>query len=124
MNCVFCNIIEGTIPSKIVFENNDCLAIVPIKPESNGHLLVIPKVHAIELDDISDECLSQLTIFTKSVCNKIKLKYGASGFNLLHASGKSAQQSVDHFHIHVIPRFENDGINTWPALKGGEDIYE
>ncbi len=124
MSCIFCKIVEGAASSKIVYESNDCLAIVPIKPEVNGHLLVMPKAHAVQISDISDECLSQLTLFTKSVCNEIKLKYGASGFNLLHASGKSAQQSVGHFHIHVIPRFENDGINAWPTLEGGKDIYD
>lgn len=124
MSCIFCKIIEGTVPSKIVFESSDCLAIVPIKPEADGHLLVIPRIHAVQLEDISDDCLSKLIRFTKSVCDKVKLKYGASGFNLLHASGTSAQQSVNHFHIHVIPRFENDEVNAWLALKGGKDIYK
>ena len=89
----------------------------------DGHLLVVPKEHACDITDITPENLSAVLAFVKETCISIKEKYEYTGFNLLNASGTSAQQSVGHFHIHILPRKENDGIEAWPKLGSGRNIY-
>jgi histidine triad (HIT) family protein len=123
VKCIFCEIVKGNLPSNVIWENENCLAFTPLEMEVNGHLLVIPKAHFNDVTDIDTDSLSEVMNFVKECCNKIKGEYGYTGFNLLNASGKSAQQSVGHFHIHILPRKEEDGIEAWPKLGVGENIY-
>lgn len=116
MNCIFCEIIDGTIPSLTVYENETVKCIIPKKMETYGHTLVIPKVHFENIWDISPEQLHQIVDATQTLSNLFQEKLGATGINLLHASGKDAGQSVPHFHFHIFPRFINDGIDAWPHL--------
>lgn len=123
MSCVFCEIVNKGLPATIVNENDSCIAFTPLEIEVDGHLVVIHKEHYSDLMDIPAETLSTLMKFVKETCNNIAERFGFSGFNLLHASGASAQQSVNHFHIHILPRKENDSIDAWPNLSGGTNIY-
>lgn len=124
MNCVFCEIADGRAPAHIVEETDDCIAIVPLDIQVDGHLLVLPKRHYNGILDIPSDTLAKLMDFVKEVCLDLKVKRNFDGFNVLNASGSAAQQSVPHFHIHILPRNESDGINAWPALPGGRNIYE
>ncbi len=123
MNCIFCKIVDGSAPAHIVEENRDCMAIVPLDVEVDGHLLVLPKQHYGGIEDIPSDLLGKLLQFIQEVCLDLKLHRKFDGFNILNASGSAAQQSVPHFHIHILPRNENDGINAWPLLPGGRNIY-
>ena len=81
-----------------------------------GHTLIVPKKHYKYLYDIPEKLLSKLIITAKKLTLAYRKKTGATGANLLHASGKDGQQSVFHFHFHLFPRFKNDKLDTWPKL--------
>jgi len=110
-NCIFCKIISKEAPAKIVFENKDILAFVPKEQVSKGHMLVVPRVHFENIFDIDKNILEKLIAVSKDLSEQLAKENNAIGVNLLHASGKDAQQSVFHFHLHVVPRYENDGLD-------------
>lgn len=112
--CIFCEIINKRIPSKIVYENKKVLTFLDINPITKGHLLVIPKKHFESIYDIEDSYLEEIIIATKNISESLKKSLDATGINILHASGKDAQQSVGHFHIHIVPRYKDDNLDTWP----------
>jgi len=112
-DCVFCKIINKEIPAEIVYEDNDFLAFKTIEPVSTGHTLVIPKKHAENVLDIEQVTLEKLSGVAQKVAKDLVKRHSATGINLLHAAGKNAQQSVFHFHMHVVPRYENDNLDLW-----------
>lgn len=114
--CIFCKIINKEIPSYVVYENDTVIAILNRNMEVYGHTLVIPKKHYQDIYDIPEDVLSEIIKATKTLALRYKEKIGATGINLWHASGVDAQQSVFHFHMHILPRFENDGLDTRPKL--------
>ena len=113
VSCVFCSIINQEEPALKVYEDDHTVAIIPRKPEAWGHCLVIPKQHCEDLFSIPDDALASLSKAVKNVARLCKDKLRAEGVNILHASGKTAGQSVPHFHFHVIPRYEGDGVDAW-----------
>jgi len=116
-NCIFCKIIAKEAPSKIIFENGDVLALKPLREVSRGHTLIIPKKHFENIFDIKKDKLEKLIAVSKDLSEKLARENSATGINLLHASGKDAQQSVFHFHLHIVPRYENDGLDLWLREK-------
>ncbi|MGV8151494.1 MAG: HIT family protein [Candidatus Nanoarchaeia archaeon] len=112
-DCIFCKLVNGEIPSRKVYEDNFVLSFFPKEPEAKGHILVIPKKHYENIFEISNEDLKRLILVVKKLSNNVKSSLGASGINILHASGKDAGQSMFHFHIHLIPRFKDDGLDAW-----------
>ncbi len=116
-NCIFCKIVNKEIPADIIYEDDDVICFLPKDIEVYGHTLVVPKKHYVSLDDIPADVLSELIKVAQKLTLEYKKKIGATGMNLLHASGADAQQEVFHFHLHLFPRFENDGIDTWPRLE-------
>jgi histidine triad (HIT) family protein len=128
--CSFCKIIAGKLPSNKIYENEKVLAFAPLKDTiiSKGHMLVIPKKHYENIYDIPKDELHHIMDVVKIISQKLKVKFNAEGINILHASGKVAQQSCFHFHIHLIPRYKGDGLDTWPetGYKEGNfpDIYK
>ena len=115
-NCIFCRIIKKEVPAIIVYEDKDVICFLPNKIEVYGHTLIVPKKHYVDLYDIPEEILCKLNTVAKKLTLAYKKKINATGVNLMHASGKDGQQSVFHFHFHLLPRFKNDGLNTWPKL--------
>lgn len=89
------------------------MVIEPIDPISKGHVLVLPKKHFVNMLDTDDETLSHLIVVAKNVGCTLLEQNNAQAMNLLHAAGKEAQQSVFHFHFHIVPRYENDGLDLW-----------
>lgn len=128
MDCIFCKIINDEISSMKVYEDEYTLAFMDIAKDVDGHIVVIPKKHVENILDCDIETLSHLMETVKKVSNHCVDNCGYEGVNLLNASGKSADQSVRHFHIHIIPRKENDGIDAWPHFEGAKyeasEIYE
>lgn len=116
--CIFCEIVAGRSPASIICENDYVMAITPREIEAPGHTLLIPKRHSANLLDIHPDDLNHLLQFTKRLAHYLSQAKEADGFNLLHASGEAAQQSVGHFHMHLIPPQTNDGLNTLPTLPG------
>lgn len=111
--CVFCQIVNKEIPSTIVFETDEVIGIVPKEQISKGHALILPKKHFKDVFDIEENILKEISISSKRLSTSLMEKYQATGVNILHASGKDAQQSVFHFHIHIVPRYPNDGLDLW-----------
>ncbi len=112
-DCIFCKIVKRESPASIVFEDDVSMVIEPIDPISQGHVLVIPKKHVVNMLDANNEILSHLIVVAKNIGKDLLEKNNAQAMNLLHAAGKEAQQSVFHLHFHVVPRYENDGLDLW-----------
>jgi histidine triad (HIT) family protein len=115
-NCIFCQIIRGEQPTKVVYEDENILCFLPKEIEVYGHTLIVPKRHFQDLYDIPKDLLCNLTEVIQILTKEYKVRINATGMNLLHASGRDGQQSVPHFHVHLFPRFKDDGLDTWPHL--------
>ncbi len=109
-DCIFCKIANGIIPSATVYEDDDFRAILDIAPAHKGHTIILPKAHADNIYELSDSCASKALPVAKKIAAAIKAETGCDGINILQNNETAAGQSVFHFHIHVIPRYENDGI--------------
>jgi histidine triad (HIT) family protein len=92
--------------------------MLPKHMEVEGHALIIPKQHFQDIFDIPGEVLGEVMEMTRDVSRILRDRLNVDGINMFHASGKAAQQSVGHFHIHIIPRFDGDNLDTWPDLPG------
>ena len=118
MECTFCSIVRGQEDAEILDETDETLAFAPLESFSEGHLLVIPKEHYENLFDISGPTLGAVMEHTRTIAECLYDR-DFDGMNLLHDSGRAAQQSVPHFHIHLAPRRSGDGLDLWP-----ENSYE
>ena len=118
MDCVFCKIVNGDIPSLKVYEDAYTLVFMDIAKDVDGHMVAIPKKHIKCILDCDVETLGRLMETVKKVSNHCIDACGYDGVNLLNASDESAGQSVPHFHIHIIPRKRGDGIDAWPKFDG------
>jgi|SRR3989344_1020000 len=115
MDCIFCKIVKGEIPSFKIYEDEATLAFLDIKPATKGHALVIPKQHFENVFDISEDALQKVSLVAKKLSAKIKDGLQADGIRLSQSNGRAAGQDIMHFHLHIIPRYENDGLGTNPA---------
>lgn len=119
MDCVFCKIRDGQIPSFKIFEDSRTLAFMDINPLNPGHCLVATKTHAPTIFDAEVLDLQAAIATVKKVATAVKSAVQADGINILQANGAAAFQSVPHFHFHVIPRFHNDGKGfDWKLIPG------
>lgn len=110
-NCIFCKIAEKEIPGKIVYEDDICLAFLDLSQTTDGHTLVIPKKHYQNVLEVDDDDLAHIILVTKKIANKIMDKLNAKGVNILTNANEIAGQTVMHFHLHIIPRYDdNDKI--------------
>ena len=107
-DCIFCKIVKKEIPSKVIFENEKCLAFLDISPISKGHTIVIPKIHSSTIEDILESDLIAVLKVVKKISIHIHNKLKIEGYNILQNNFKTAGQVIDHFHIHIIPRNEDD----------------
>ncbi len=107
-NCLFCKIIQGKIPSSIIYKDAVTLAFLDIAPFTKGHSVVVPKNHYQNLLDFPEEEMVSFFSALKKVANKLKTKLQADGINILQNNYKAAGQEVNHMHFHVIPRWIND----------------
>lgn len=105
MNCIFCAIAAGEIPSFKVYEDDLVLAYLDINPFTKGHTLVIPKKHSANLLETDDETLAAVITRVKKIAAHLKAKLGADGFNILQNNGEAAGQTVHHLHFHIVPRY-------------------
>jgi len=121
-DCIFCKIVAGELPATIVDEDDRTLAFMDISPATRGHALVIPLQHAADLHEIGSEDLAAVAVMAKRVAAKARDRLGADGVNLLNSTGASAWQTVFHFHMHVIPRYEGDPLRLpWTPHSGDMD---
>ena len=121
-DCVFCMIRDGKIPSSKIYDDARTLAVMDINPLSRGHCLVAPKAHAATLYEVDVEDLKAVAATAKKLATAIKKALSPDGLNLLQANGAAAFQSVPHFHLHLIPRWANDGKGfDWKVVPGNRE---
>ncbi len=121
-DCVFCMIRDGKIPSAKVYDDQRTLAFMDINPLSRGHCLVATKAHAATLYEAEPEDLKAAIVTAKKVAGAIRKALNPDGLNLLQANGGAAFQSVPHFHLHLIPRWMNDGKGfDWKEVPGNRE---
>ena len=109
-SCIFCKIANGNIPSYKVYEDNDVLAFLDVNPASRGHTLVVTKEHFDSVVTCPKAILDKAFEVAQLVAQAEIKQLGATGVSILTNCGKSAGQTVNHFHIHVIPRYDEDGL--------------
>lgn len=113
-NCIFCKILNGDIPSAKLYEDENFAIILDVGPASFGHALVLPKDHYANLFEMPEELLAKLMSLAKVWGEKIVKALGADGLNLVQNNGLAAGQTVFHYHLHMIPRYEGDNVgNLW-----------
>ena len=128
-NCIFCSIVDGSIPSYEVYQDEYFKVIMDRYPCAKGHVLIMPKRHVADIYGLNAEEAAALIPLAQRVAEKIRDVLGMDGLNLLQNNGKAAGQVVDHFHLHLLPRYENDGIKfggkpTDPPLEELEQTAE
>jgi len=120
-DCIFCKIVNGEIPCSKVYEDEKILAFLDISPVNKGHTLVVPKKHYKTLLDMPDNLLADLIKVTKKISKAVIKAARTDGFNIGQNNGKTAGQLVPHFHLHIIPRKEDDGLKHWPQCYKYEE---
>jgi histidine triad (HIT) family protein len=121
-DCLFCGIVAGSIPSETIDSDERTVAFMDINPATAGHALVVPRAHSADLLAIGDEDLTAVTLAAQRLSKRMKDVLGADGINLINACGAAAWQTVFHFHIHVVPRFEDDPLKLpWIPEPGDSD---
>lgn len=108
-NCIFCKIAKGEIPSKTLYEDEQFRVILDLGPATKGHALILPKSHATNLYELPDEDAAKVLVLAKKMAILMRDKLDCDGFNLVQNNGETAGQTVMHFHLHLIPRYQNDG---------------
>jgi histidine triad (HIT) family protein len=121
--CIFCKIVAGELPSSVVDEDERTIAFMDINPATRGHALVIPRAHSADLLSVAEEDLYASAAAARRLAARMKERLGADGVNLLNACGPAAWQTVFHFHIHVIPRYNGDPLRL-PWTPGAGDPAE
>lgn len=109
-DCIFCKLANGQISSNTVFENDDFRVILDAAPANLGHCLVLPKTHAENVFELDDELVGKAHSLAKRVAISVKKATDCDGINILQNNGTAAEQSVMHYHVHIIPRFESDDV--------------
>ena len=113
-DCSFCKIANGEIPSATLYEDEDFRVILDLGPASKGHALILPKAHAANIYEISDDMAAKAMILAKKMATKMTEALKCDGFNIVQNNGEPAGQTVFHFHMHLIPRYEGDQVGiTW-----------
>ena len=118
MSCIFCDIIAHTAGALIIHEDDRTVSFLVLHPTVPGHTAVVPKQHYADIYSIPDDVLASVIAVCKLHASRWRERVGATGVNILNANGVDAEQSVFHFHFHLLPRFANDGYRTWPAIRG------
>ena len=117
-NCIFCKIANGEIPAATLYEDENFRVILDLGPASKGHALILPKSHAANIYELSDEMTAKAMILAKKMATAMTAALKCDGFNIVQNNGECAGQTVFHFHMHLIPRYKGDQVGiTW---KPGE----
>jgi histidine triad (HIT) family protein len=121
-DCIFCKIVAGELPGTIVAEDERTVAFMDISPATRGHALVVPRRHVPDLGDVGDEDLVACAAAAQRLARRAKEALGADGVNLMNSWGQAAWQTVFHFHVHVIPRYDTDPLRLpWTPGPGDRD---
>jgi histidine triad (HIT) family protein len=121
-DCLFCGIVAGTVPAQIVDSDEHTVAFIDISPATRGHALVVPREHSADLFEISDEDLERTMVAARRLARRMDEVLEPDGFNLLNSCRPAAWQTVFHFHVHVVPRYEDDPLHLpWVPREGDKE---
>jgi histidine triad (HIT) family protein len=121
-DCIFCKIVAGDLPARIVDEDERTIAFMDIAPATRGHALVIPRAHSTDIVSVGPEDLSAVALASQRLAARAKERLDADGVNLLSSCGRAAWQTVFHFHVHVIPRYDGDPLRLpWVPGEGDQE---
>lgn len=124
-DCIFCKIANGEIPSKTLYEDGDFRVILDLGPATRGHALILPKEHADNLYELPETLAAKVLPLAQKISGMMREKLHCDGLNLVQNNGESAGQTVPHFHMHMIPRYEGDGQNIgWKPGEPTQDELE
>ena len=125
-NCIFCKIANGEIPAATLYEDENFRVILDLGPASKGHALILPQSHAANIYELSDEMAAKAMILAKKMATAMTAALKCDGFNIVQNNGECAGQTVFHFHMHLIPRYVNDGqkILWTPGESTPEELEE
>ena len=124
-NCIFCKIANGEIPAHTLYEDEDFRVIFDLSPATKGHALILPKEHAANIFELKDETAGKVFVLAKKMATAMKDAFECDGFNVIQNNGECAGQSVFHFHMHLIPRYEGDkAIKLWTPGKVTDEELE
>ena len=120
MDCIFCKIVSGDIPSVKVYEDDRVLAFMDINPINDGHLLIIPKAHASTIHEIAEADFLAVMAAARKLAVAVQGALNPDGINLMQLNGKAANQVVPHLHVHIVPRWSGDGVTVsrWEIVPG------
>ena len=117
-NCIFCKLANGEIPTATLYEDEDFRVILDANPASKGHALIIPKEHYANLYELDETLAGKAMILAKKMITKLTEVLGCDGYNLVQNNGECAGQTVFHVHLHMIPRYKDDGVGLgWKMNK-------
>ena len=124
--CIFCRIANGEIPSNTLYEDENYRVILDLGPATRGHALILPKEHYADLYELPEESCGEVLKIEKKMAVRMKEKLGCTGMNLVQNNGESAGQTVRHFHIHLIPRYDDGSkIVSWtPGEPSAEELAQ
>lgn len=124
-DCIFCKIANGEIPAATIYEDEDFRVILDLGPATRGHALILPKTHAANIYEMPDELVGKAMILAKKMAARMTQALGCDGFNVVQNNGEAAGQTVFHFHMHLIPRYEKDGaMVSWKPGKLTDETRE
>lgn len=123
-DCIFCKLANGVFPTNSIYEDDKFNVILDLGPATKGHALILPKEHADNLYELPDETAAAAMILAKKLAKKMVDKLGADGLNVVQNNGEAAGQTVMHYHLHLIPRYKNDGQHIlWePTSPSSEEL--
>lgn len=123
-NCIFCKLANGDIPTNSIYEDDGYKVILDMSPATRGHALILPKNHYKNIYEMPEDKVAEAFGLAKKMAVTMTEKLGCDGFNLVQNNNEVAGQTVFHFHIHLIPRYENDGqnINWSPTSPSAEEL--
>jgi len=108
MDCIFCKIVKGDLPCNLVYENDLIMSFLTIEPINEGHVLIIPKSHYLDTDEIPTEVVKSMMVLSKRIVKVIKEKYSPDGYSVMQNGGEF--NDIGHYHMHVFPRYKGDGF--------------
>ena len=125
-NCIFCKLANGEIPTNTLYGDDEFRVIFDVNPATKGHAIILPKEHYKDMFELPDETASKVYVLAKKMATVMKEKFGADGFNIVQNNAECAGQTVFHFHMHLIPRMNDDHVGiTWnPGKLTDEDKAE
>lgn len=124
MDCIFCKIVEGDIPSHTVYEDDKVTAFLDILPISQGHTIIVPKQHVADMEDLPEEDLFAMVAAVKKIGKAMINGLDVKGYSIFMDNKSAANQHVPHIHFHLVPRAEGDGLERWPQSGYGEGEAE